>query len=59
MVLGLALLFGTAAARHAMPQEAPTFPAGIELVRIDVVAIDLTVSGEVGKLHHVRSAVEN
>jgi VWFA-related protein len=40
MVLGLALFFVAAAARHAMPQEAPTFPAGIELVRIDVVVID-------------------
>ncbi|MPZ99332.1 MAG: YraN family protein [Dehalococcoidia bacterium] len=35
--------------------EHPDLP---EDLRIDVVAIDLTVSGEVGKLQHIQNAVE-
>jgi putative endonuclease len=41
---------------EAYAADHPELPANL---RVDVVAIDLTVSGEVGKLHHVRSAVEN
>jgi putative endonuclease len=41
---------------EAYAADHPDLPGNL---RIDVVAIDLTVSGEVGKLHHVRSAVEN
>ncbi len=40
---------------EAYSAEHPELPANL---RIDVVAIDLTVSGEVGKLQHVQSAVE-
>ena len=41
---------------EAYAADHPELPANL---RVDVVAIDLTVSGEVGKLHHVRSAIEN
>lgn len=41
---------------EAYAADHPDLPSAL---RIDVVAIDLTVSGEVGKLHHIRSAIEN
>jgi putative endonuclease len=40
---------------EAYAADHPDLPKNL---RLDLVAIDLTVSGEVGKLQHVRSAVE-